>query len=44
MGRLLYELDLILNNQIEDNQLFAFVTYSYQTPNSRTVVFVCDVD
>lgn len=31
--------DLILNDQIEGSQLFAFVTCSYQTWDDRTIVF-----
>lgn len=31
--------DLVLSDASEDNQLFAFVTCSYQTKNSRTILY-----
>lgn len=36
--------DLILANPFEDEHLYAFTTCSYQTSNSRTVVFACPWD
>ena len=38
------EADLVLINPAEGDQFFAFATCSYQTSNSRTVVFACGGD
>lgn len=38
-GKIVEGSDLILEEPVEDGQLFAFTTCSYQTRNSRTTVF-----
>lgn len=38
-GEIVGSSDLILEDPVEDGRLFAFATCSYQTRNSRTIVY-----
>lgn len=44
LSSLLMSAELTLAESIDEDQLFAFATCSYQTQNSRTIVFACHQD